>query len=476
MKPTPNSLLGSDKGRRQNSKRSSGGKSMKQLREAAKSEAIKKQEWRSKISELNALKTQEVANNRDRTMPLPKKPTLAPPSTQGYFGLLSKNDDLDADRSPGKIASHPKFDKSVGRISRAPIVSQNTRSTRVIARQYKGFRRGTLWGQRPSRSVSTAGTVTKPVIKSRFQTNNSRKDADGMLKSHLLYLEKRRRGVIEKESDRRFFNRSESGARHDEVYQQLRQRFSRSVAYHKIIVSPGDNSLHLEHYTREIMNQWQRELGKELEWWAIAHKNTNHYHTHVVVAGLTKNGQRVAFDKEDLALLRETADRYLVQDRMLERHLDRNVEFKLRELLKDWDLDIKLMDFQSSRIRDWQDLVATGQRTQDDYIREWRSLGLNQVYNLGRPFENLKQTDSKDLDKDQEVDERSTVKQEPVSPNQASLEASTSAQNQAVAGGDVQPGGGLNQQANTVLEEKGVLSPLSPEEREEREHDDNFRR
>jgi hypothetical protein len=160
---------------------------------------------------------------------------------------------------------------------------------------------------------------------------------------------------------------------------------------------------------------------------------------------------------------------------MLERHLDRNVEFKLRELLKDWDIDMKLMDLQPSRIRDWQDLVATGQRTQEDYIKEWRLLGLNQVYNLGRPFENLKQTDSKDLDKDQEVDERSTVKQEPVSPNQTSLEASTSAQNQ-VAGGDVQPGGGLNQHANTVLEEKGVLSPLSPEEREEREHDDNFRR
>lgn len=475
MKPTPNSLLGSDKGRRQNPKRSSGGKSKKQLREKAQSEAIKKQEWRSKISELNALKTQEVANNRDRTMPLPKKPVVASPSTQGYFGLLSKSDDLDADRRPGKIATNPKFDKSVGRISRAPIISQNTRGARVIARQYKGFRRGRLWGQRPSRSVSTQGTITKPVIKSRFQTNGSRIDSEGKLQAHLLYLEKRKRGEIEKESDRRFFNRNESGARHDEVFQKLSQRFSRSVAYHKIIVSPGDNSLHLEHYTREIMSQWQKELGKELEWWAIAHKNTNHYHTHVVVAGLTKNGQRVTFDKEDLALLRETADRYLVQDRMLERHLDRNVEFKLRELLKDWDIDMKLMDLQPSRIRDWQDLVATGQRTQEDYIKEWRLLGLNQVYNLGRPFENLKQTDSKDLDKDQGAYERSTVKQEPVSPDQTSLEASTSAQNQ-VAGGDVQPGGGLNQHANTVLEEKGVLSPLSPEEREEREHDDNFRR
>lgn len=38
MKPTPNSLLGSDKGRRQNPKRSSGGKSKKQLREKAQSE------------------------------------------------------------------------------------------------------------------------------------------------------------------------------------------------------------------------------------------------------------------------------------------------------------------------------------------------------------------------------------------------------------------------------------------------------
>jgi len=46
-------------------------------------------------------------------------------------------------------------------------------------------------------------------------------------------------------------------------------------------------------YTREVMKNLSRHKGSDLEWFAVAHDNTDHHHIHVVVLGKDRNGIEV---------------------------------------------------------------------------------------------------------------------------------------------------------------------------------------
>src|SRR4029077_5196305 len=54
--------------------------------------------------------------------------------------------------------------------------------------------------------------------------------------------------------------------------------------------------LDLTDFVQRLMAQAGRDLGRDLEWVAINHYNTQQPHTHVVVRGIDRQGREVRFE------------------------------------------------------------------------------------------------------------------------------------------------------------------------------------
>jgi hypothetical protein len=66
-----------------------------------------------------------------------------------------------------------------------------------------------------------------------------------------------------------------------------------------VIISPERGaSLDMELYTKNVMAQVKKDLGTELEWVGVIHKNTDHPHVHIAIRGIGKNGQELHIDKD----------------------------------------------------------------------------------------------------------------------------------------------------------------------------------
>jgi len=66
----------------------------------------------------------------------------------------------------------------------------------------------------------------------------------------------------------------------------------------RFIVSPEDGrDVDLQAFTRELMAQVEKDLGRSLIWTAVNHHNTDHSHVHVVVRGVDRNGKEVRFPR-----------------------------------------------------------------------------------------------------------------------------------------------------------------------------------
>ena len=66
----------------------------------------------------------------------------------------------------------------------------------------------------------------------------------------------------------------------------------------KLILSPefGDR-VALEHLVRELMRRMEADLGRQLEWTAVNHHNTEHPHAHIVLRGMA-DGQELRLDRD----------------------------------------------------------------------------------------------------------------------------------------------------------------------------------
>ena len=66
----------------------------------------------------------------------------------------------------------------------------------------------------------------------------------------------------------------------------------------KLIVSPefGDR-IGLAQLVRELMRRMEADLGRQLEWAAVNHHNTEHPHAHIVLRGMA-DGQELRFDRD----------------------------------------------------------------------------------------------------------------------------------------------------------------------------------
>jgi type IV secretory pathway VirD2 relaxase len=67
----------------------------------------------------------------------------------------------------------------------------------------------------------------------------------------------------------------------------------------RFTVSPEDGrDLDLDDYVRRLMRRVERELGRQLEWAAANHYNTEHPHAHIVVRGVDLEGRRVLMSRQ----------------------------------------------------------------------------------------------------------------------------------------------------------------------------------
>lgn len=114
---------------------------------------------------------------------------------------------------------------------------------------------------------------------------------------------------------RGFFNATQEGIDKQSVYKSLEKNGRGRVVIHKLMLSPGTNSSDLQEYARDVMKNLCTRSGQDLDWYGVIHRNTDHWHVHVVVMGKDKNGQAVRFDKSSYGFMREVGDRFLWKTR-----------------------------------------------------------------------------------------------------------------------------------------------------------------
>ncbi|NKB82832.1 MAG: DUF3363 domain-containing protein [Nitrospirales bacterium] len=113
--------------------------------------------------------------------------------------------------------------------------------------------------------------------------------------AHLHYIT--REGIEqEQEQDKGALFDQEQG--HVEV-KDFFKTMSKDPHHFRFIVSPEDgHELDLTTFTKDLMATVQKDVGRDLEWVAVNHYNTDNPHTHIVVRGLDAHGQELRIPKD----------------------------------------------------------------------------------------------------------------------------------------------------------------------------------
>jgi len=110
-----------------------------------------------------------------------------------------------------------------------------------------------------------------------------------IFKSHIRYIGRDGTGIDGEKPE--LFTRSDDTALPVQKIENEQRIF-------KFIVSPEKGSeINLKDYTRDIMNDAEKSLGKKLDWTASCHYNTDNPHIHIVVRGVSE-GKQLFIDKE----------------------------------------------------------------------------------------------------------------------------------------------------------------------------------
>lgn len=155
---------------------------------------------------------------------------------------------------------------------------------------------------------------TFPVIKGRYVAGRPTKAVGAKLSNHMKYMQYRPRSEQETREDRFLFSQESDHVARKDAVDDVMQHTSRSVNYHSIILSPGEQE-HIDDFrqwTRDVMRDLQEQKGVDLHWYAVVHaherQNTDTPHVHVVLAGAGEDAtgrlQTVCMDKADYQFLR----------------------------------------------------------------------------------------------------------------------------------------------------------------------------
>ena len=165
-------------------------------------------------------------------------------------------------------------------------------------------------------------SATKTVVKHRYFKGQRAQRGAGEYTRYVEY----RQGEDREERGRKFFDREETGIEGAKVRELWQEQGKRGPVMHELILSPGLNTVDQQEYTREVMDKLSRSKGQELQWYGVEHKNTEHHHIHVLIAGKDAEGREVRINRNDHKQIKAWGDRYLEREHQLDRYLQREEE------------------------------------------------------------------------------------------------------------------------------------------------------
>lgn len=201
----------------------------------------------------------------------------------------------------------------------------------------------TKWGPRLwHRGHFLSGSSINNVIKVRYVKNNA--DAKRHTNDWLRYIQERERAP--EEPERKFFDRERNNIERDEVQQTLLEGRAKDVAFFKVMLSPKQNELDHEAYTREIMQRWEDITGIKTDWHAVKHENTLYHHVHIVMPGKDVEGHSYRLTREHLELMRDIANEHQYELRDLDYQYEKQVEYEFGKSQEDFE---RLLMYQSGK-------------------------------------------------------------------------------------------------------------------------------
>ena len=208
---------------------------------------------------------------------------------------LSTSDD-DIQVRPGRIRHGNRGAKRpqtfVGEVMRAAKkaghVGSSFRSSQGRSRSRFGR------GRRAAVSIRLRSNARRVVMKARVVRHQGTRFRSAPLPKHMAYL--KRDGVTRDGADARMFDATSDAA--DE--HGFAERTANDRHHFRFIISPEDAAelTDLRTFTRELMQDVERDLGTRLDWVAVDHWNTDNPHVHVLIRGRADDGQDLVISRD----------------------------------------------------------------------------------------------------------------------------------------------------------------------------------
>jgi type IV secretory pathway VirD2 relaxase len=243
--------------------------------------------------------------------------------------MTTRDDDLRV--RPGRINHGNRGGKRpetfVGEVMRAAKraghVGDSFRSSQGRSRSRFGR------GRRAAVSIQLRSNSRRVVMKARVVRHQGSRFRSAPLSKHIKYL--KREGVTRDGEDARMFDASSEVA--DE--RAFAERCKDDRHHFRFIVSPEDAAEldNLRTFTRELLDDVERDLGTKLDWVAVDHWNTDNPHVHVLIRGRTDDGHDLVISRayisrgfRDRAAERVTMELGPRSEREIQSALEREVE------------------------------------------------------------------------------------------------------------------------------------------------------
>lgn len=145
------------------------------------------------------------------------------------------------------------------------------------------------------RFVTNTKFANALISKAIFYYSSEKKQEDGRFeRSEKLELEQEQSTEKKPLRDAVFFSRFEQDLNPYDVQRSLIENKGGKVAFHEMMISPGSNSIDLVDYTRHQMRALEEQLGHSLIWYGNVHRDTDHFHANVLIAGRIPEGLQIA--------------------------------------------------------------------------------------------------------------------------------------------------------------------------------------
>jgi type IV secretory pathway VirD2 relaxase len=207
--------------------------------------------------------------------------------------MTTRDDDLRV--RPGRISHGNRGAKRpqtfVGEVMRAAKraghVGDSFRSSQGRSRSRFGR------GRRAAVSIQLRSNSRRVVMKARVVRHQGSRFRSAPLPKHINYL--KREGVTRDGEDARMFDANSDVA--DE--RAFTERCKDDRHHFRFIVSPEDAAElgDLRTFTRELLDDVERDLGTKLDWVAVDHWNTDNPHVHVLIRGRSDDGQDLVISR-----------------------------------------------------------------------------------------------------------------------------------------------------------------------------------